>query len=232
MKILNLIFCLFFLFYGGLLSAQVAYQDISGQNLNIGTVLNWTTLEEENLKSFTVEKSVNGFQYFPVFECAAQKDDTPTTDYSFLDIKTNSSIAYYRIKEQLLDDTYSYSKVIEIAQNFQNNLLVDQVSDISDTKEKGILSVYYSSLISGQLIYSIEDETNAVLSKETKSVFTGPNLLVVDFSLFPKEPIRLKCKWGKKLNWYCLKNWETNLILKSIMMYHVVIRSRVGRSKK
>ena len=146
MKILNLSFCLLFSFHlQTSLSAQVVYQEISGQNLNIGTVLNWMTLEEENIKTFIVEKSINGVQYFPVFECTSQKEDTPTTNYSFLDIKTNGSIAYYRIKEQLLDDTYSYSEVIEIAQNFQNNLLVEQVSDISEAKEKGILSVYYSS---------------------------------------------------------------------------------------
>ena len=203
MKILNLSCCLFFIFCSIHLAAQVVYQDINGQNLNIGTIINWTTLEEENVKHFIVEKSVNGAQYFSVFECSAQKEDDSTTNYSFLDIKTNGSIAYYRIKEQLLDDTYSYSKVIAVAQNFQNNLLVEQVSDISDTEEQGILSVYYSSLISGRLTYSIEDETNTVLSKETKSVFIGPNLLAVDFSLFPKGVYTFKMQMGE----------ETELIL-------------------
>jgi len=89
--------------------------------------------------------------------------------------------------------------VIAIAQNFQNNLLVEQVSDISDTEEQGILSVYYSSLISGRLTYSVEDETNTILSKETKSVFVGPNLLAVDFSLFPKGTYSLKMQMGEEV---------------------------------
>lgn len=200
MKILNLTYCLLFSFCLQIsLSAQVVYQEISGQNLNIGTVLNWTTLEEENVKTFIVEKSINGIQYFLVFECMPQKEDAPSTNYSFLDTKTNGSMAYYRIKELLLDDTYSYSKVIEIAQNYQNNLLVEQVSDISDTNEKGILSIYYSSIMAGQLVYSIEDETNSVLSKETTSVFTGPNLLAVDFSLFPKGEYTLKMQMGEEI---------------------------------
>jgi len=199
MKILDLSICLLFVFGAIHSRAQVLYQDISGQNLNIGTVINWTTLEEDNVKHFIVEKSVNGVQYFPVFECAAQKEDAPTTNYSFLDIKTNGSIAYYRIKEQLLDDTYSYSQIVEVAQNFQNNLLIEQVSDISETDEQGILTVYYSSLISGRLTYSIEDETNIVLSKETKSVFTGPNLLAVDFSLFPKGAYTFKMQMGDEV---------------------------------
>ncbi|MFK7981632.1 MAG: hypothetical protein AB8G86_16740 [Saprospiraceae bacterium] len=199
MKILNLACCLLLIFCSIHLAAQVVYQDINGQNLNIGTIINWTTLEEEHVKHFIVEKSVNGVQYFPVFECTAQKGEESTTNYSFLDIKTNSSIAYYRIKEQLLDDTYSYSKVIAVSQNFQNNLLVEEVSDISDSAEQGILSVYYSSLISGRLTYSIEDETNTLLSKETKFVFTGPNLLAVDFSLFPKGTYSLKMQIGEEV---------------------------------
>jgi len=199
MKILNLTYCLLLIFCATNLSAQVVYEDISGQNLNIGTILNWTTLEEENVKNFIVEKSNNGVQYFPVFECTAQKEDAPTTNYSFLDVKTNGSIVYYRIKEQLLDDTYSYSQIVEVAQNFRNNLLIEQVSDISETEEQGILSVYYSSLISGRLTYSIEDETNTVLSKETKSVFMGPNLLAVDFSLFPKGAYTFKMQMGEEV---------------------------------
>ncbi|GEM_PF-2656346 len=212
MKILNLAYCLLFSFCLQInLSAQVVYQEISGQNLNIGTVLNWTTLEEENLKTFIVEKSINGIQYFPVFECTTQKEDAPTTNYSFLDIKTNGSVAYYRIKEQLSDDTYSYSKVIEIAQNHQNNLLVEQVSDISDTNEKGILSIYYSSLMAGQLVYSIENETNFVLSKETTSVFTGPNLLAVDFSLFPKGEYTLKMQMGEEIELILFEKLDNQL---------------------
>ncbi len=212
MKMLNLSCCLLFYFYLQLnLSAQVVYQDINGQNLNIGTVLNWTTLEEGNLKSFIVEKSINGLQYFPVFECASQERDSPPTSYSFLDIKTNGSTAYYRIKEQLQDDTYSYSKIIEIAQNFQNNLLVEQVSDISDTNEKGILSIYYSSIISGQLIYSIEDESNSILSKEIKSVFIGPNLLAVDFSLFPQGAYTLKMQMGEEVEYVLFEKLDNQL---------------------
>ena len=212
MKILNLSYCLLFSFCLQIsLSAQVVYHEISGQNLNIGTVLNWTTLEEANLKTFIVEKSINGVQYFPVFECTSQKGDGPTTNYSFLDIKTNGSIAYYRIKEQLIDDTYSYSEVVEIAQNHQNNLLVEQVSDISDTNEKGILSIYYSSLMAGQLVYSIEDETNYVLSKETASVFTGPNLLAVDFSLFPKGEYTLKMQMGEEIELVMFEKLDNQL---------------------
>lgn len=199
MKILHLTCFLLFTICGIHLSAQVVYQDINGHNLEIGTVLNWTTIEETNLKSFIVEKSADRIQYFPVFECTSQKGETTATNYSFLDIKTNSSVAYYRIKEQLVDDTYSYSKVIEITQNFPNNLLVEQVSDISDTNKKGILSVYYSSLIAGQLVYSIEDETNTILYKETQSVLIGPNLIAIDFSLFPKGFYAFKMQMGEEI---------------------------------
>jgi len=200
MKSCTFLSCLLFSFLLQIsLSAQATYQEITGQNLNIGTVINWTTLEEANIKAFIVEKSNNGVQYFPVFECTSQKADAPTTNYSYLDIKTNGAIAYYRLKELLTDGTFSHTEVIEIPQNFQNNLLVNQVSDISDTKEKGILSVYYASLIPGQLIYSVENEVNEVLSKENKAVFTGPNLLAVDFSLFPEGVYTLKMQMGEEV---------------------------------
>ena len=212
MKLPTFLSCLLcsFLFQFSL-SAQAIYQEITGQNLNIGTVVNWTTLEEENIKTFIIEKSDNGVQYFPVFECTPQKEDTPITNYSYLDIKTNGTIAYYRLKELLIDGTFSYTEVIEVPQNFQNNLLVNQVSDISDTNEKGILSVYYSSLITGQLIYSVENEVNEVLSSETKKVFTGPNLLAVDFSLFPEGEYTLKMQMGEEVELILFDKLENQL---------------------
>lgn len=210
MKLFSLCFCLFCCYYCS--SAQTIYQDISGQNVPIGTIVNWTTIEEIDVATFVIEKSNNGVQYLPVYECAALKETgNMPTNYSFLDIKTNSPIAHYRIKEILDDGTYSYSEVLKVSQNFQNNLLIEQVSDISNTKENGILSVYYSSLIAGALIYSIENEEQRILSEGEETVFAGPNLLAVDFSLFPQGTYTLKMEMGKEVELILFKKLDEQL---------------------
>jgi len=192
MKILNLGYCLFLIFCTTHLPAQVIYQDINGKALNNGIIISWKTLEEENLKTFTLEKSVNGVQYFPIFECSSRNQKNQITSYNFLDTKTNNATNYYRIKEQLLNDAYSYSLVVEIEQKFQNKLLIEQVSDINNMEEKDMLSINYTSIVPGELIYSIEDHTRTILFKEAKFILKGSNLLKLDFALFPKGIYTIK----------------------------------------
>jgi len=210
MKVLNLFYCICAIFYYSNLSGQVVYQDLNAQHSDDGVVINWTTLEEENLKTFTLEKSVNGVQYFPIFESASRKETGEITNYSFLDTKINNAIVYYRIKEQLLNDAYSYSLVVEISQKNDNNLLIDQVSDISNISKKGIVSIYYTSLIPGKLTYSINNNTNTILSKEEKYIFKGANLLSVDFSLFPKGRYTIKMQMNEEIELISFEKLENH----------------------
>ena len=50
------------------LLAQVNEPLVSAINLEVGTVINWTIDTDNDQLQFTVEKSNNGINFFPVFD--------------------------------------------------------------------------------------------------------------------------------------------------------------------
>jgi len=168
------------------LKAQVDYEKIKINNLNIGNALFWTTNSEQNNASFLIEKSTNGKSYTPIFEVAGAGNSTEPINYSHIDVKANESVAYYRIKQIALDGTYSYSKVIEVQQKHPNNLSIERFSDLEDQRFKGYLHVFLSSAKTGLLNYSIENEAIGLKDEFEQMLQEGSNQLTMDFSFLPR----------------------------------------------
>ena len=61
------------------------------------------------------------------------------------------------------------------------------------------------------MTYSIEDETSTILSQSTQSVAIGPNLLMADFSLFPKGTYTFKMQMGEEVELILFKKMGTQL---------------------
>jgi len=165
------------------LIAQIDGPTVSAVNLEVGTVVNWTIDELNEDLQFTVEKSNNGMNFFPVFDCAATET---TLNYSFLDINANEKITYYRIKQLIPDGTYSYSEVAQVQLVFKNNLVVTKLTDVDATKNRGRLSIDLSAAAVGEMKYSVEDTHQVVLTSGTQNLTLGENQLVLDFSFFPQ----------------------------------------------
>ncbi len=204
------------LLIGGTLSfnsiAQIDEPLVSAVNLNVGTVINWTIDDLNEDLQFIVEKSSNGKNFFPVFDCASQN---ATLNYSFLDINAKDKITYYRIKQMTSDGTFSYSETTQVQLVYQNNLVVTSVSDLDATKNRGQLSIALSAAQNGELTYSIEDTEQVIMTAGTQLLVEGNNQLTLDFSLFPKGEYAVKMQLGDEIDILLLEKQEDMIRLEA-----------------
>ena len=167
------------------LVAQVDYQEIKGENLNIGNVLFWTTASELNNAVFLVEKSLSGQSFFSIFELNGAGTTSEINNYSYLDATANENTAYYRIKQITNNGTFSYSSIIQIQQKIPNNLLIQKVSDLENSKDE-FLYISLDAAKAGILNYTIQNEQLLLKNDYQQQINIGINTLAIDFSYFPK----------------------------------------------
>ena len=89
---------------------------ISGatERLNNGQVkINWNTLGEVELASYTLESSTNGASFVAV--TIVDSKNAASASYSFTDTKATNATKYYRIKATNVDGSVTYSKVLFVA---------------------------------------------------------------------------------------------------------------------
>ncbi|MEQ8472462.1 MAG: T9SS type A sorting domain-containing protein [Marinoscillum sp.] len=78
-------------------------------------VLKWQTASELNNDFFTLDKSINGRDFFPIANVDGAGDSKVHLKYSFLDLKSNQSgLVYYRLSQTDFDGTHVLLKVITI----------------------------------------------------------------------------------------------------------------------
>ncbi|MFP5042853.1 IPT/TIG domain-containing protein [Parasediminibacterium sp. JCM 36343] len=77
-----------------------------GSNVNVG----WTTANESNLASYTVEKSVDGISYASIGTAASK--NTAAATYRYADSSVAAGTVYYRIKATGKDGSIAYSNVV------------------------------------------------------------------------------------------------------------------------
>ena len=77
----------------------------------------WETANEEHIKDFTVERSINGSSFESVGTVVAAGNTTATSYYQFTDNKAftlNSPVLYYRLKSNDINGKFSYSNIIVV----------------------------------------------------------------------------------------------------------------------
>jgi hypothetical protein len=90
----------------------------TGQATSTGNRLNWATAQEVNSARFVVEASADGSRYAAIATLAAAGKTTSLTTYVFVD-GTDAAQAtgrrYYRLRQEDLDGTVSYSPVVAVS---------------------------------------------------------------------------------------------------------------------
>jgi hypothetical protein len=84
-------------------------------NLIGGVVeLTWQTSNEINLKSFVVEKSLDGNNFNSIGEVSAKGSNGSSVNYNFYDRDAPSDVSFYRLKLVDNDGHFSYSTIVKI----------------------------------------------------------------------------------------------------------------------
>lgn len=102
----------------------VSITNITASKKNASVSVDWSVLNEINVKKYEVEKSTDGINYVKVGEVAAIK----ASNYSWLDLSPFSGNNYYRIKSVDNDGSAQFSQSVVVkfgADNSQNIIVVN-----------------------------------------------------------------------------------------------------------
>lgn len=160
-------------------SSCVYDQSVIGENLQIGTMLTWTTSFEEDNAMFIIEKSDDGLEFLNVGSVDGSGDSEEIKDYNFLDVMANTEKAYYRLKQVDFDGSFSYSDVVTVKQQFQNNFMVARMSNIATQND---FSLTVDAFKDGELDYDVANWKQEQILKDKMIIVSGLNELNIDLA--------------------------------------------------
>lgn len=186
--------------------AEVTYAlPLSGAELQIGNMLEWSTSLELNSERFIIQRSLDGIVYEDIGRVDAAGLSNQETPYHFMDIGINDEKAYYRLKQVDDDGTASYSQTTIINKKMQNRFMVMSMSSPETVKrfevtidfsEQGVIEYQLCSL-SGENIKEVE-----------QSVSPGLNSLFFDLENEHEGIYKIRIKMGEE---------EETLIIRKVL---------------
>ncbi|MFP4095608.1 MAG: T9SS type A sorting domain-containing protein [Cyclobacteriaceae bacterium] len=87
-----------------------------------GYALEWATVSEENFDYFTLERSTNAADFYPVGTIKGHGNSTSTLVYKYLDKEAPEGISYYRLKATDFDGYTEYFKIISLHKELREKL--------------------------------------------------------------------------------------------------------------
>jgi hypothetical protein len=162
------------------------------------TQLNWSVVNNNEIRFFDIESSVDGINFAFVQSVKAKTSDFPDVDYTYID--NNSLLAaatvFYRLKIINLAGEVSYSQVIRVSTNEKLNGRVKIFPNpVSDNVN---VSIYTPAKQEIQL--AIYDATGRLMKNIHASVEKGTaQLNISDFQSWPAGIYSVKVIAGKEL---------------------------------
>ncbi len=152
---------------------------------NEKVTLEWVTETEINNDYFTIERSIDGDDFYPIVITKGAGNSNNSRYYNEIDTELPlTKIIYYRLKQTDFDGKYSYSDIIPISNssteydlNYSNNLLkINSKNSRAQVKIYDIMGkeIYSNSLINKQEINTSKFKPGIYIVK----VGTSENLLV------------------------------------------------------
>lgn len=88
----------------------VKFSGINASLINKQSIINWNTGIETNVVNYSIERSINGFDFKEIGKTAA----TNSKNYSYTDQSPVSGINYYRIKSIDKSGALTYSSIVKV----------------------------------------------------------------------------------------------------------------------
>lgn len=145
-------------------------------------VLTWRTANEQNTKSFDIERSANGIDFETTGNVkAANNTGMHQYIYSDKDVSAlGSPVVFYRLKQKDIDGHFSYSDVIKISG-------VHSAKGISlyPNPATNETTIYFNLNHKEEVRIKITDNTGKTV-RQLKYKITGATRLPIDLSTLPK----------------------------------------------
>ncbi|MFT3823626.1 MAG: T9SS type A sorting domain-containing protein [Chitinophagaceae bacterium] len=141
--------------------------------------LRWATAQEQNSRSFIIERSTDGQSFSSIGTVAAAGNSNSIIEYAFTDAAPKSGINYYRLQQVDIDGQKSYSKIASV--QFAGTELIG----ISPNPASSVLHYSIYSLQKTQATVTIFSAAGQKMQTSTIAVQTGNNTLTTDIHQLP-----------------------------------------------
>ena len=111
--------------------------------------LEWKTANEYNVDHFSLERSIDGVNFYSIAEVAG-RNSGETETYSFNDVTPVSSIVYYRLRSTDIDSKTKLSRVVTVRYNSTNDDLIQAVNPVHD-----LITLHTGLQVKGRFDYRI-----------------------------------------------------------------------------
>ncbi|MBN2682448.1 MAG: lamin tail domain-containing protein [Bacteroidales bacterium] len=157
-----------------------------GYLLNSSIELVWETASELNNDYFTLEKSSNGIQFSELTVVPGKGTCSFVSFYSNIDENPYTGINYYRLKQTDFDGSFSYSPVIAVKANGENNevqIIQNQNSLMITIPENNISKKISIHDVTGREIFTLAmpQGTNS-LTINLKDIQTSAGIYFISIS--------------------------------------------------
>lgn len=192
--------------------AEVIYAlPLSGSELAIGNMLEWSTAEEIDSDLFVVQRSVDGVHFTDIQKVDAAGLSEQQQAYHFLDLSLNNQKAYYRLKQIDTDGSSSLSQTVIIQKNLQNHFMVMSMSSPAAYKH---FEVAIDCAVEGAIAYQLTNISGDVVADVEQSVGIGLNTIVFDLEHEPEGVYRLDIQMGEEHEQLIIRKVMDELIRK------------------
>lgn len=142
---------------GVILPVELLY--FTGADAGDHILLNWATVTEENNAYFTVLRSIDGINFYPIGQVDGAGNSQSLITYSLID--PNYSSAYYQLVQTDIDGRYTTSNIIFVK--------VDQssISIYPNPTNGQEINILFGSPAQGDLLYNLYDLTGHMILENT-----------------------------------------------------------------
>ena len=146
-------------------------------------ILLWETATETNNDFFTIERSLDGFNFIPITtQTGAGNSHTPIS-YSYIDDKPQTGISYYRIKQTDYNGNSTYSAIIEVFYSYTAHISLERTN-------KNIVTCKISSFEPDEASISIIHMNGKIIETKSDILLPGKEtVFTIDISTFNNEQV-------------------------------------------
>jgi hypothetical protein len=177
---------------------KTAITDFSGRTVDENNVLNWSVMNNDEIRFFEVERSIDGINFFPLQTMNSVASDLSTVNYEFTDNEApkESNTSYYRLKIINVANQGSYSKIIRLSINGNLNGRVKIFPN--PVTDKLLVSIYapYSQKVE---LFIYDGSDRLMRSTQVALEKGNSNLTISDFQSWPSGIYSVKVIAGKEL---------------------------------
>lgn len=165
--------CIYFKpFFSNWIVLPVKLLSFTAQPQANGIVLNWTTMDEQDIKNYTVQKSTDGKNWKNISSIMAR--GSLTNAYRIMDPEKNNTVTYFRLQQVSLKGFNTYSKIVMIgAAGSATNIFTH------NTVFTTTITINIQAQRNEDYVYEIYTVTGNSIKQMRATIYAGINLSTI-----------------------------------------------------